>query len=403
MKMGYAYWGFLADKKFDKNGKIVTSPDGNAFYSWCIINSFQSKGYKVFQMMPNRDKIIEKKVGKDGVYIYFNDMGFENKTNPRYNSYLNMKKDMYDGISDWRNVTEDLLFEIWDANKVYELDLILLEWRMEIPGRNTEDYRTNENWQPDLFIQKCIIDYCRKHQNIKLVIFDLDYKLTEDDLYKYNIISETNYTIIELGYKWLKRNGINGYHVEIPFDFYYINNYKITYDCLDAENLVYVGNRYERDWCIDKYIPTELKGVAIYGNWLDGGRDSKERWPSIDFRPRINVEDMRYVYNNSVCTILFAKDEYLEHGFMTARIIESIFYGTLPLFIKEYGIHIIKKYAGEYARDLVVSDKSDVIEKVMYYKHNPELRKAVINYLRSHLKFMDSNKFVSDLEGILKI
>ena len=167
-------------------------------------------------------------------------------------------------------------------------------------------------------------------------------------------------------------------------------------------NLVYVGNRYERDWCIDKYIPTELSGVVLYGNWLEGGRDSQERWPNINFGPRLQTKEMPLVYGTSMCTILLAKDEYLKHKFMTARIIESIFYGCVPLFIEEYGEDCIKKYAGEYSQDLTVSSKSDIIEISQYLKYNDEYRVSCIEYLRDRLKFMDVSNFVNTIYEVVK-
>lgn len=400
MNIGYAYWGFLMDEKYNKFGEKITSPDGNAFYSWSIINSLQEIGHKVYQMMPNRDKY-----GEDRLAGNFIGMGFSKCTsnnNPRIKAYKKMVKNLYDLVVEWKDVTKKDLFKIWDNNKIDRLDAILLEWRMEIPGRNTQNAKFEcVEWQPDLFIQECIIDYCAKNA-IKLIIFDLDYKLTfeqVDDLHRRCI----DYFILELGHKWeTKYANVNAMHIEIPFDFRYIDNFYVD-EPGEFQNLVYVGNRYERDWCIDKYIPTEMYGVNIYGNWLESGRDSKKRWPSIAFHKRINTSEMRNAYGKSVCTILLAKEEYLKYGFMTARIIESVFYGTLPLFISEYGEETIKKYAGRFAEDLTVYDKSSVIDRVMYYKYNAGERKAVIGYLREHLKFMDSSLFAETLEGVIRL
>ena len=46
--VGYFYWGYLGDKKFDKNGNEVSTPDGNAFYSWSIIKALQDAGHLVY-------------------------------------------------------------------------------------------------------------------------------------------------------------------------------------------------------------------------------------------------------------------------------------------------------------------------------------------------------------------
>ena len=88
-------------------------------------------------------------------------------------------------------------------------------------------------------------------------------------------------------------------------------------------------------------------------------------------------------------------------GFMTARIQEAIFYGTVPLFISEYGQSTILTYAGKYADLLTVYNQEDVSEVVEEFKRNPELRKEIILYLRKHLRFMDSKFFVNDIESLV--
>ena len=55
-KCGYSYWGFLGDTKMDKDGNLLSTPDGNAFYSWSIIRQLQKDGYVVVQVMPDRDR-----------------------------------------------------------------------------------------------------------------------------------------------------------------------------------------------------------------------------------------------------------------------------------------------------------------------------------------------------------
>lgn len=48
--------GFLGDKKYDENGNEVSTPDGNAFYSWSIIRAFQQAGFSVYSLMKDRDR-----------------------------------------------------------------------------------------------------------------------------------------------------------------------------------------------------------------------------------------------------------------------------------------------------------------------------------------------------------
>lgn len=389
MKVGYSYWGFIADKKMDKDGNLLSTPDGNAFYSWSIIKGLQDKGATVYQMMPNRDKYYVEHVGLENAFGMF-------CTNDRVSAYSNMKKDMYDNVNDWYYITSEELEKIWLDNGVDKFDVILHEWRMLIHGRN-DGY--GDTFQPDYFIQTALIDFCEKY-NVPLIIFDLDYKITEDELRELQKRSELIY-LFELGYKWSTFEKC--YHVEIPFDY---NTLKRGIEPLRQESfqtdLIYIGNRYERDDYIDKYVPDDAF-VSFYGNWLQQGyNDCVDRWPYIRFGHRVQASEIGPLYNSSICTILLAKEEYYQNGFMTARILETLFYGCLPLFPIEYGIDIIEKYAGIQTKLLTVRDKKDVKEKIKYFSRNIEYRNYVIQYLRNGLAFMDKSCFVDKMLRIVE-
>lgn len=385
MKIGYSYWGYLGDVKYDKDGNVVSTPDGNAFYSWSIINELQGQGHEVIQVMPDRDAVGYKLRDQPSIFDSW-------CTFCRLGAYTDMKK-MYKEDIDWSTMTREKLFSIWDKNGLNKCKFILHEWRMFIPGRNDD-----KSIQPDFYIQERLIEYCTKH-NIILIIFDLDYKI---DVMEFNRLKNMNNKtyLFELGYKW--EDVRHAEHVEIPFDFNFINRFSVKDINQCTKNLVYIGNRYERDWCIDKYIPTEISGVRVFGNWNESGRDSKERWPEIEFCSRLQTKDMHYEYSTSLCTILLAKEEYLKHSFMTARILESVFYGCVPLFIEEYGQDCIEKYAGIYANDLTVHSKSDVIDMIYWLKYNESYRKQCISYLRKHLEFMDVRNFVKKIQDVLQ-
>ena len=384
MKVGYSYWGFLGDMKFGDDGMLASTPDGNAFYSWSIISELQKRGHDVYQMMPDRDF--------NGSKILGNDILFQSwAKDKRKSAYENMVKTF--NTKDVNKLDELSIFAGWDEKHCGDIDIVLHEWRMEIPGRNTEDARmSSNNWQPDLLFQNCLIDYCIKH-SIKMVIFDLDYKLTEKHVNEL-IDRGLDFNVFELGNKWLGKSWAK--KVYIPFDFKSIYEFKPR--CFVSDKLVYVGNRYERDWCIDKYIPTDLDGVAVYGNWYEGGRDSKTRWPEIDFRHRLQTCEMHDVYSNSASTILLAKHDYCEFEFMTARIIEALFYCSVPLFIEEYGDKLIEKFAGGAAKFLTVRSVNDVKKKSSELFADYTMRCTIINSMREQVKkFMDVRFFVDEL------
>ena len=380
-KVGYSFWGFLGDVKMNENKELISTPDGNAFYSWSIIEELQKRGYEVLSIMPDRDKPAINVKG---------DLLFSSWCKDRRaNAYNKMNK------LEYKEINEKSLKNTWDRELI-NVDFILLEWRFEIKGRNDNMSIGNDNWQPDWYIQNELLKYC-KEKGIKVIVFDLDYKLTEKDIKKYGI----KY-IIELGDKWSKCwIDVKAKKTEIPFNFSCIDYFEIEKE--PTKNLLYVGNRYERDWCIDKYIPEDLDNVCVYGNWKESGRDSEERWPLIKFCDRLQTKEMRDVYKDYIATILLAKDEYCEYNFVTARILEAIFYGVVPFFIEEFDRFTIEKYAGKnYTDFLTVSSKEDLKNKIVELKENKQVRIDIIESLRKNLEFMDVKYFVDDLLYIVR-
>lgn len=410
---GYSFWGYLGDIKFDKEYNVVSTPDGNAFYSWSIISELQRRGYKVVQMMLDRDAIGYDLLGDElfsswvtskraQAYIETEKINFYRDTINYFKIYA---KEHGENYLTCIELIKSRILTRFEAYK--NLKFILHEYRMLIPGRNDYESVFKDDWQPDYLIQECIFDFCIKYHK-RLILFDLDYKLDYDvcrDLRS----KGCPVIVFELGTKWFRTFECTGEDVEarkvyIPFDFDNIDFFILPPDIkYRYQNLVYIGNRYERDWCIDKYIPEDIDRCMIYGNWLEGGRDSAKRWSKLNFGERLQTADMYNVYQRSVATILLAKREYCNYGFMTARILESIFYGTVPLFIEEYGKTIISDFAGKYAEYLTVSSKDDVKQRVMELrkKANGRWINVIIKYLRDYLKFMDVKNFVDTIEGVL--
>ena len=371
MKIGYSFWGFLADIKI-RDGKEVSTPDGNAFYSWSIIFALLNAGHKVYRMLPDRDREITATKGINA-----------------FKSFAREKRQFaYHGlINEWPD----------------DLDVLLMEWRFPIPGRNCNMAISDPSYQPDLAIQYAML---AKYVNTKtkIIIFDLDYKITEEDEKSIN-----PYCILETSNKpkdtYAKRIAI-----DIPFDFEEINTFGVRV-ADSVKQLVYVGNRYERDRLIEKYLVPLTKisqhrnqaatytsplNVHLYGNWLESGRDSQIRWPNFIYHDRISMKDFRAAYGNSCATILLAKDEYLKSGFMTARILESIFFGTIPIGISEF--YKIEKYLPE---QLIISEPEEIIDIVNKSLFDYNWRVKMIHDLRGSLKIMDCRNFVKTIEEII--
>lgn len=364
MNIGYSFWGHLADIKM-KDGKLVSTPDGNAFYSWCIISELQKRGHTVYRMMPDRDK--------EAVLNFGNAAFGAIAQEERYAAYDNL-----------RDV---------DYNNPQKLDAILLEWRFPIPGRNCKIDANDPAYQPDLDIQNRIFDIYGNTET-KIIGFDLDYKMESADVEKVDWVFETGLK----HYFKLSHRG-KGVHVEIPFNFNYINAFPVE---SARRAVVYVGNRYERDWAIDKYLsnsPYRNPPIAfeLYGNWLESGRNSDKVWPHINFYPRLQQSSIPYVYRNSAATPLLLKEDYCIHKFMTARIIETVLYGSIPLLIEEFDQSFV-----EYVpNNLVIKSTGDVLAIAEKSASDFKWRKSCIEFLRSYLSFMDVKHFVDKFESRL--
>lgn len=374
MKIGYSYWGFLGDKKLSRDFKPLSTPDGNAFYSWSIIHDLIKNGHEVVKVMPDRDK--------PGYELYGDDLFSSFAKQKRSKAYTSSASITYP--EDMSECTLCDVFDIWDNSGLNECDQILLEWRMLIKGRNDFDSRSKGiDWQPDYFLQCCLIQYCIV-RSIALTVFDLDYKLTE--MQARQLKEEVkNVRIFELGTKWKDEHpDIQAETVAIPFDFDEIYTFKPQVKT--NMKLVYVGNRYERDWCIYKYIPKSDSGVVLYGDWLESNRDSIVRWPRINFKHRVTASEMPAIYQDAATTVLLAKEDYCKYHFMTARLLEAVFYGTVPLFIEEYGKDFVKKLVGSYANVLTVHSEADVSKKMNDFCKGVSARVRVVNGLREELR-----------------
>ena len=385
-KVGYSYWGFLGDYKFDEDKDLVSTPDGNAFYSSSIIHSLQQAGYEVIQVMPDRDM-----PGYDSMRDFlFSSWG----TKMRSVAYRKMthnyvKKQPNWSVSDYFSWLE----RFWDVSGLRDAKFILHEYRFCIEGRNdTASFMNGEyGFQPDYMIQLALFNYCIKH-GVFVYIFDLDYKLDEAVLDKWKA-NGLKFKVVELGNKWAQR-GDEALQVQIPFDWDVMLEEADIYSVFSkTKSICYVGNRYERDETVYKYLDP-IGNVDVYGKWLLGDVD----FSGLVFHGRVHVPQMKEAYRTHMATLLMAKQEYYEHEFMTARILEAVFYGCVPFFAEEYGNNVIYKYAGMFSNLLKVRSAEELMTKTRMLEEDRELAYHVLCYLVSHLEFMSSDKFVKTLE-----
>src|SRR6266704_1591095 len=277
-KVGYAFWGFMADERW-RDGKKFSSPDGSTLHSFSIVNAFLDAGYDVYRLMPNRDK---EYVDLNGAEAF---ASFSQRQ--RWYAYKKLK-------------TLDFVFGNDEIGVAFpDLDIVILEWRMPTL-RNVLPINTI-NYDPDLYIQEMILSHYKK-LGVPIIIIDLDYKMVAND-------DNRGDFVLELGYK----RG-DDHHFFIPFDIGTIR--QIPHELPDNK-IVYVGNRYERDEAFNDFFGTDYGRILniqyhVHGNWIEGNKDSKKRWPHVFFHGRAQPNELKEAYKNSLVTPLLLKDEYNE-------------------------------------------------------------------------------------------
>ena len=369
MRIGYLWNGFLADIKLDKRGEEVSSPDGNATYSWCIEHECQRRGYKAIPLGEERDAPAIATLGKNAFLAY--------SQNYRSKSYERM------AARGW-NKRSDKTFP--------DLDLVLVEWRWPIPGRNTLDDRNKPGYSRDLERQG---DVLRRYgeRGTPIIVWDLDHKLTQTDL---DMWGDAGISLRVIETSVVPRNGSTRVHpptivselLQHPID-----------RRMPSHHLGYIGSRYERDDVIDEWIapiaPPHTHRVKFWGKWEP--RDELEaRWPGVRFSGRIGVGGFREAYSRVAAVPLLAKRSYLECGFVTPRIAEAVIFGSIPVGLRSH------KGIEEYVTR-VAKDPADLYDAAVYYRTVSPIRRDVFREEAAHkLSHTDARSFVDVLETMTR-
>lgn len=370
MRFGYSFHGFLSDQKWE-NGLRVSTPDGNASYSSFILHEVQKRGWETFLMQKDRDREYIDKVGSCAFESFSQDK--------RWYAWANSKSSC------------DMI------NTFPELDILLVEWRWPIPGRNCKIDKSDTNYQSDLDRQEALLRHYY-NTNTRIIIWDLDHKLTYEDeiLWQPDAIFETS--VIP------KKLFSDRTRVEPPIIIDDLYQFKTVPHDIERK-LVYVGSRYERDDVIEEWIkPVSDKfpdQIEFWGNWTKEPSlsECKEMWPNISYNKRITIEDFYEVYSTAVACPILAKRSYLETGFITPRPWEALMFGTIPIGLSS---HLgIENYI---LRDLIAGDAEDMIDILEFMskcdlKTRDDMRTENIEKLR----FMDVSNFVDKIEEVMNV
>ncbi len=299
-KIGYFWWGFQADVRM-KNGKEFSSPDGSLLHAFSIVYELQQRGIDVYRLSINRDRDY---VSND-LFNAFDAFSSQK----RGSAYAKIKEPKYAIEFNAQNL------------EFPDVDVVLLEWRMST--RYNQLAQDDPEFEPDLLLQKAILEHYTA-KGVPIVCLDLDYKMTEQD-------DKLFHFVFEPGFKRGK-----DHHIDVPYVLEDLNQFQQE---KPRNEIVYIGNRYERDEAFDQFFgkdPGSSIEFKIFGNWLERGKDSQERWPHVKFHDRIQPYQIRDAYKYALCTPLLLKDEYNKNGFMSIRLIESLLFGTIPVLPDQF-------------------------------------------------------------------
>lgn len=274
MRIGYSCWGFLGSG-------VVDTPDGSRAYRRPLLEGLLARGHDVVLLQADRDLL---ETGLD----LRDRFGFD------------------DGLP--------------------TVDVLVLEWRWPLPGRNTTACGSPGH-TCDLHRQAELVGHYTRASGTPTVVWDLDRQLPAGDPLR----RLPNVVVCEFA----TRPSPGAVTLLCP----------VPDDALDAADpvelarlprsvpLVYVGNQYDRDDAFDRYFAPAAKDVPhrVAGKWPGMGR-----WPHVRFTGRCPFGDVDGIHREALSTVLLLPDRYARVGHMTSRLFEALLSGCLPLLPAEF-------------------------------------------------------------------
>ncbi|TMR99494.1 glycosyltransferase family protein [Nonomuraea basaltis] len=269
MRIGYSFWGFLGPG-------VTDTPDGGRSHRRVLVDALIAAGHEIVFLQPNRDL---DEAGTDLTATY-----------------------------------------TWDAG-LPPVDVLFLEWRWPIPGRNTTPCSAAGH-TCDLHRQQQLLDHYTRQLATLTVLWDKDQQLPPGD------------PLRTLGHVTVCEPALHPSFGAVSLLFPVADDAINQADpaALAAEDrplpLVYIGNQYDRDTAFTTYFAPAAAHVAhrVAGKWTDTGR-----WPHVNFTGRIPFTEVAATYRASVATVLLAPDRYARSGQFTQRLFEAVLAGCLPL------------------------------------------------------------------------
>ncbi|MEU3164037.1 hypothetical protein [Streptosporangium sp. NPDC006930] len=334
--IGYSFWGFLGPG-------ITDTPDGGRSHRRPLVDALIKQGHQLVFLQADRDRL-EAGDDFDGRYTF--------------------------------------------ACGLPEIDVLFLEWRWNIPGRNTTPCGTPGH-TCDLHRQHELLDHYTIASRIPTVIWDKDRQLPTSSAWRHRpgvIVCEAALA-----------PSTGARSLLFPVDDALLDG--VDSHALAASprpiTLGYVGNQYDRDEEFDTYLAPAATRFPhqVAGKWPD-----TSRWPHVAFLGRIPFPQVHEFYGGALATVLLLPQRYALAGQVTQRIFEAVLAGCLPL--APAGIRRVERFVPSW---LIVRDGATVINKLVHLRAiagSREHVKLIAGCLR-HLELFRLSAQVRTIEAVL--
>ena len=269
MRIGYSFWGFLGPG-------ITDTPDGGRSHRRVLIDGLARLGHEIVFLQADRDLA---EAGHD-------------------------LRDRYR----------------WDSGTP-EIDLLFLEWRWPIPGRNTTRCGMPGH-TCDLHRQAELVSCYTLGRDLPTILWDKDRQLPA----RSPLRRLPNVAVCEPALA--------------PSPGAVSLLFPVSDTSLDDADpvqlaarprpvpLVYVGNQYDRDQAFGEYF---APAAARFGHRVAGKWTRTTRWPHVNFTGRCPFSQVTEIYQSALATVLLLPDRYAQAGQMTQRLAEAVLAGCLPI------------------------------------------------------------------------
>lgn len=275
MRIGYSFWGFLGEG-------IVDTPDGGRGHRRNWLRELSRRGHALTLLQKNRD------------------------------------------LLEASDNSPEQEFE-WASTDLPQIDLLFLEWRWPIAGRNIGTDCGDPKHTCDLHRQQALLDHYTYNLRTPTLIWDKDLRIEPNaeirDLYNVRV-AET---------AWFPR--ADAIRLQIPVCPDALDDARTEFSTGSPNerslSLVYVGNQYERDARFNEFFATpaiDERRHAVIGKWTD-----TTGWPWVRFLGRQSFSASMAAYRDARATVALLPPKYEVVGQTVQRIAEAVTRGCVAL------------------------------------------------------------------------